>query len=209
MKKSTFREYAEAIIVAIIIVVIVRTFIVHPFKIPSGSMQPTLEIGDYILVNKFIYGVKIPFSRNTIIPISTPKRGDVIVFIYPGDRSKDYIKRVIALGGEQVEIKDKKIFIDGKLYQDDHGVNTEDYIIPGTLPPRDNMKPFLVPPDSLFVMGDNRDGSLDSRFWGAVGQKDVIGKAFLIYWSWDREAFGPRWSRIFNRLKDTEGTYQQ
>jgi len=200
-KKSTLREYAEAIAIAIIIALFIRTFIVHPFKIPSGSMLPTLEIGDQIMVNKFIYGAKLPFLRNTIIPGSIPQRGDIIVFIYPQDKSKDFIKRVIALGGERVEIKDKKIFINGKPYQDGYGVYNDEVIIPGSLRPRDNMKPLVVPPDSLFVMGDNRDDSYDSRFWGVVEQKDIIGKAFIIYWSWDRNDFRPRWNRLFNLLK--------
>jgi len=199
-KKSTLREYAEAIAIAFIIALLIRTFIVHPFKIPSGSMLPTLEIGDQIMVNKFIYGAKLPFLRNTIIPGSIPQRGDIIVFIYPQDKSKDFIKRVIALGGEQVEIKDKKIFIDGKHYQDPYGVYNDKITIPG-LRPRDNMKPLVVPPDSLFVMGDNRDDSYDSRFWGVVEQKDIIGKAFIIYWSWNGNDFRPRWNRIFNLLR--------
>lgn len=200
-KKSTFREYAEALAIAFIIALFIRTFIVHPFKIPSESMLPTLEVGDQIMVNKFIYGAKIPFFRNTIIPGSTPQRGDIVVFIYPLDKSKDFIKRVIALGGEEVEIKDKKIFINGELYEDTHGIYTDNVIIPGSSRPRDNMKPLVVPPNALFVMGDNRDDSLDSRFWGVVEQKDIIGKAFIIYWSWDGKTFRPRWDRVFNLLK--------
>jgi signal peptidase I len=164
-------------------------------------MKPTLQIGDHILVNKFIYGVKIPFLRNTVIPVGDPKRGDIVVFIYPQDRSKDFIKRVIAVGGETVEIRNKTLFINGEPYDDEHGVYVDDYVIPGALQPRDNLQPLKIPPGTVFVMGDNRDQSYDSRFWGVVDLQDVMGKAFIIYWSWDREAFGVRWSRLFDILK--------
>ena len=200
-RKSKFREYAEAIAIAVIIALFIRTFVIQPFKIPSGSMIPALEIGDQIMVNKFIYGPKIPFFRNTIFPISDPQRGDIIVFLFPENRSLDYIKRVIAVGGDHVEIKDKKIFINGEHYEDPYGMYTDDGIVPGYTPPRDNMKPLVVPDDAFFVLGDNRDGSSDSRFWGVVEKRDVVGKAFMIYWSWDRDAFRPRWERIFSLLK--------
>jgi len=200
-QKSKVQEYAEAIIIAILIAMFIRTFIVQAFKIPSGSMKPTLQIGDHILVNKFIYGVKVPFLRNTIIPVGDPKRDDIVVFIYPQDRSKDFIKRVVGVSGDTIEIKNKKIYINGKAYNDQYGVYVDQYIIPGSLQPRDNFAPFTVPPNAVFVMGDNRDQSYDSRFWGVVDLKDVMGKAFIIYWSWDSEAFGVRWSRLFNLLK--------
>ncbi|HPX55631.1 MAG TPA: signal peptidase I [Syntrophales bacterium] len=200
-QKSKFQEYAEAIIIAILIAMFIRTFIVQAFKIPSGSMKPTLQIGDHILVNKFIYGVKVPFLRNTIIPVGDPKRDDIVVFIYPQDRSKDFIKRVIGVSGDTIEIKNKQIYLNGKPYNDRYGVYVDQYIIPGSLQPRDNLPPVTVPPNAIFVMGDNRDQSYDSRFWGVVDLKDVMGKAFIIYWSWDREAFGVRWSRLFDLLK--------
>jgi signal peptidase I len=194
--KSKFVEYAEAIIIAILIAFLIRTFIVQAFKIPSGSMKPTLLIGDHILVNKFIYGVKIPFIRKNLISISEPKRGDVIVFIYPEDRSKDFIKRVIGVGGDTIEIRNKKIFLNGLPFQDTHGVYVDDFIIPGTIQPRDNFGPMTVPKDAVFTMGDNRDQSYDSRFWGVVDLKDVLGKAFIMYWSWNREDHNVRWSRL-------------
>ncbi|HOK07299.1 MAG TPA: signal peptidase I [Syntrophales bacterium] len=195
-KKSKVQEYAEAIIIAILIAFFIRTFIVQAFKIPSGSMQPTLLIGDHILVNKFIYGVKIPYFRNTIIPFRDPQRGDIVVFIYPEDRSKDFIKRVIAVAGDTVEIRDKKIFLNGKPYEDKYGVHVESLLIPSAVSPRDNFGPVKVPPGTVFTMGDNRDHSYDSRFWGFVDLKDVMGKAFVIYWSWDRENHSVRWGRI-------------
>ncbi len=195
-KKSKIQEYVEAIIIAILIALFVRTFIVQAFKIPSGSMKPTLLVGDHLLVNKFVYGVKIPFIRTTLIPVSNPQRDDVVVFIYPEDRSKDFIKRVIAVAGDTIEIRNKKIFINGKPYRDVHGVNVDDFIVPGSVQPRDNFGPVTVPPGKIFVMGDNRDQSYDSRFWGFVDLKDVLGKAFIIYWSWDREKREVRWDRI-------------
>jgi signal peptidase I len=194
--KSKVQEYAEAIIIAILIALFIRTFIVQAFKIPSGSMKPTFEIGDHILVSKFIYGVKIPFMRTTIIPVSEPKRGDIVVFIYPEDRSKDFIKRVIGIGGDTIEIKNKKIYLNGLPYNDTYGIYNDDFIIPGSIQPRDNLDPVTVRPGSIFVMGDNRDQSYDSRFWGVVDLKDVMGKAFIIYWSWDKDNYSVRWNRF-------------
>ena len=196
--KSRIIEYLEAIIIAILIAFFIRTFVVQAFKIPSGSMKPTLLIGDHLLVNKFIYGVKIPFIRKTLISISEPKRGDVVVFIYPEDRSKDFIKRVIGVGGDTIEIRNKKIFLNGLPYNDAHGVYVDDFIIPGSIQPRDNFGPFTVPKGALFTMGDNRDQSYDSRFWGVVDVKDVLGKAMILYWSWNKDDHNVRWSRIFS-----------
>jgi signal peptidase I len=199
--KSKAYEYAEAIIIAILIAVVVRTFIVQAYKIPSRSMMPTLLVGDHILVNKFIYGVKVPFLRNTIIPVTNPQRGDIVVFIYPNDRSKDYIKRVVGLGGDKIEIKNKIIFINGKKYSDAYGIYSDNVIYPGSMQPRDNFGPVTVPAKSLFVMGDNRDESADSRFWGFVDLKDVEGKAFIIYFSLNYEEKNLRWQRLGNILR--------
>ncbi len=196
INKNIVKEYAETIIIAILIALFIRTFLVQAFKIPSGSMKETLLIGDHILVNKFIYGIKVPFLRKTLVPISEPETGDIVVFIYPIDRSKDFIKRVIAVAGDTIEIKDKKIFINGSPYNDGHGVYTDNLIFPRAMQPRDNFGPVTVPEESLFVMGDNRDQSLDSRFWGFVNLRDVLGKAFIIYWSWDRDNHSPRWNRL-------------
>jgi len=197
--KSKVHEYAEAIIIAILIAVVVRTFIVQAYKIPSRSMVPTLLVGDHLLVNKFIYGVKVPFFRKTIIPITDPQRGDIVVFIYPNDRDKDYIKRVIGVSGDRIEIKNKIILLNGKQYSDAFGIYSDNITYPASMQPRDNFGPVTVPPNSLFVMGDNRDESADSRFWGFVDLKDVEGKAFIIYWSWNREENNLRWQR-FGRI---------
>ncbi len=198
--KSKLREYIEAIVIAVLIAFFIRTFIVQAFKIPSGSMKPTLQIGDHILVNKFIYGVKIPFTRKNLIPISDPKRGEIVVFIYPVDRSKDFVKRVIGTGGDTIEIRNKKIYVNGLPYNDAYGVYTDDMVIPAAAQPRDNFGPVTVPPGSIFVMGDNRDQSYDSRFWGFVDVRDLLGKAFIIYWSWNSEDFGVRWNRLGHLL---------
>ncbi|HLA04966.1 MAG TPA: signal peptidase I [Syntrophales bacterium] len=198
--KSKFREYAEAIVIAVLIAFFIRTFIIQAFKIPSGSMKPTLQIGDHILVTKFIYGVKIPIIRKTFVSIGEPKRGDMVVFIYPEDRSKDFVKRVIGIGGDNIEIRNKKIYLNGLPYNDNYGVYTDDMIIPGAAQPRDNFGPVTVPPGSIFVMGDNRDQSYDSRFWGFVDLHDVLGKAFIIYWSWNNDEHNVRWSRLGHLL---------
>lgn len=195
-KKSIIREYAEAILIAVLLALFVRTFVVQAFKIPSGSMTPTLLVGDHILVNKFIYGVKIPFINKTVIELKKPNRGDVIVFIYPIDKSKDFIKRVIAIEGDTVEIIDKKVYINGKPFADPYGIHCNGLIYPKGIQPRDNFGPLLVPESKVFVMGDNRDQSYDSRFWGFVDLNEIKGKAFIIYWSWDKSNFGARWNRI-------------
>jgi signal peptidase I len=194
--KSKLQEYIEAIILAILIAFFIRTFVIQAYKIPSGSMKPTLLIGDHILVSKFNYGIRLPLIRSTLIPVGTPKRGDIVVFIYPEDRSKDFIKRLIGLPGDKIEIRDKKILLNGLPWSDAHGVNVDNLIIPGSVQPRDNFGPVTVPEGSLFVMGDNRDESYDSRFWGVVPMKDVLGKALIIYWSWNQEDHGVRWNRI-------------
>jgi signal peptidase I len=200
-KKGALRENIEAIIIAVILALFIRAFVVQAFKIPSGSMKQTLLIGDHILVNKFIYGVKIPFSDITVVPVKNPKRGDIIVFKFPEDPGKDFIKRVVGVAGDVVEIRNKQVYINDMLLNQDHGIYTDPHIIPGAFQPRDNLGPVTVPPASLFVMGDNRDHSYDSRFWGFVDLKAVKGKAFIIYWSWDSDDFGVRWNRLGHLLK--------
>lgn len=200
-KKGALRENIEAILVAIVIALFIRTFVVQAFKIPSGSMKQTLQIGDHILVNKFIYGVKIPYLRKTIIPFKDPRRGDIVVFKYPVDPSKDFIKRVIGIPGDVVEIREKKLYLNGQRVNHDYGMYTDSRILGHDARPRDNFGPITVPQDSFFVMGDNRDESFDSRFWGFVDYKALNGKAFIIYWSWDKDNFGVRWGRLGRILK--------
>lgn len=203
-EKSVVREYTEAIIIAVILALFIRSFIVQAFKIPSGSMLPTLQIGDHLLVNKFIYGVKIPMQGSVLIPWKTPERDDIVVFRFPKDRSIDYIKRVVGVAGDTIELKNKQLFLNGEIIQSPHAHFTGKDIMKATSGPRDNMGPVKVPEGTIFVMGDNRDNSYDSRFWGFVDLNDVLGKAFILYWSWDLgkpllsiDRFSSiRWSRI-------------
>jgi signal peptidase I len=183
-RKSFVREYTEAIVVAIILALLIRAFVVQAFKIPSGSMEPTLLIGDHILVNKFIYGIRLPIVNKEIIPVKSPKLFDIVVFQYPNDRSKDFIKRVIGLPLQKVQIINKKIYINDVPINDPYGFFDDPHLIAGA---RDNFGPVVVPPHSYFVMGDNRDHSHDSRFWGFVDADDLVGEAFIIYWSWRSE----------------------
>jgi signal peptidase I len=195
-KKHIVREYAESIVIAIILALFIRTFVVQAFKIPSGSMEDTLAIGDHILVNKFIYGTKIPFTDKQILKIRDPRRGDVVVFEYPEDPSKDFIKRVIGTPGDVIEEKDKVVYVNGKPYVNPHEVHKENDLVPREQNPRDNFGPVTVPPDSYFMMGDNRDRSYDSRFWGFVKLSKIKGLAFIKYWSWDSTKFRVRWGSI-------------
>lgn len=182
----------------------IRTFIVQAFKIPSGSMLPTLKIGDHLLVSKFTYGLRVPFSGTLLLPWKEPQRGDVIVFRFPKDRSVDYIKRVVGVPGDTVTIKDKRVHINGEMIADPNAHFTSTEILDGKASPRDNFGPVTVPDGAVFVMGDNRDNSYDGRFWGFVDQRDILGKAFILYWSWDLEKpllsverlASVRWSRI-------------
>lgn len=201
-KKPWYREYAEALVVAAILALIIRTFVVQAFKIPSGSMEDTLLIGDHLLVNKFIYGTEVPFTDTRFLRIRHPQRGDVIVFEFPQDEDKsyfqrrDFIKRVIGTPGDTVEVRDKKVYVNGELYQIPQEVHKDPGIVPPNYSPRDFAGPVTVPPGEYFVMGDNRDRSYDSRFWGFVDESKIKGLAFIKYWSWDREENWPRWNRI-------------
>lgn len=199
--KSTLREYAEAIGMALLLALFIRTFIVQAFKIPSGSMIPTLQIGDHILVNKLAYGVRVPYLEQYLVSFQKVQRGDVIVFIFPEDRSKDFIKRVVGVAGDAVEVRDKKIFINGKQVDDPHAHFEGDDPQGIGLPSRDGYGPRVVPENHIFVMGDNRDRSYDSRFWGFVNLDDVRGKAFLVYWSWDGADRWVRWERLGSLIR--------
>jgi signal peptidase I len=199
-QRTIFQEYSEALVVAIILAIIIRAVLIQAFKIPSGSMEPTLLIGDHILVNKLVYGVRIPFTNKRFPNLFEPEKSDVIVFVYPEDRTKDFIKRVVATGGDTIEIKNKKVFINGKESIISGARFNSNVIMPGELNPRDNMQPVKVPDGFLFVMGDNRDFSHDSRFWGFVPLEDVKGKAFLIYYS-AQDMSKIRWDRIFKLIR--------
>jgi len=194
-RRSIFQEYSEAFVVAVILAIVIRAFFVQAFKIPSSSMEPTLLIGDHILVSKFIYGVRIPFTDRRWPAVVSPRRGDVIVFVYPEDRTKDFIKRVVAVGGDTVEVRDKKLLVNGDEVDEPYAHHFDTRMQPLGSGPRDHMPLETVPKGNLFVMGDNRDGSHDSRFWGFVAVEDVKGEAFMIYYSARRFPL-IRWDRI-------------
>ena len=210
--KKTFKEYGEALLIALVLAFFIRAFIVQAFKIPSGSMLPTLKIGDHLLVNKFVYGVKLPLVNTTLIPVSEPELQDIIVFEFPEDDSKDFIKRVIGTPGDTILIRDKRVFHNGELLKEPYAQRTDSSNMPETFPmdkwpphrfdprARDNLGPITVPEGKYFVMGDNRDESFDSRFWGFVERDEILGKAWIIYWSW--QGFSEiRWGRIGETLE--------
>ena len=189
--KSVVREYAEALIIALILALMIRTFIVQAFKIPSGSMEPTLLIGDHLLVSKFSYSVhipnEIPFTSIQLFSdyhffSSVPERGNIVVFKYPEDESKDFIKRVVGLPGETIQVIRQRVYINDKLLKEPYAHHSEP---PSSLSPRDNMAPLRIPEGHIFVMGDNRENSHDSRMWGTLDLSKLRGKAQWIYWSWN------------------------
>ena len=188
-------EYAEAILTALILALFIRAYIVQAFKIPSGSMEPTLLVGDHILVNKFIYGTEIPFTHDNVLAVRQPERGDVIVFRYPRDPSRDFIKRIIGVPGDVITEKNKVVYVDGKRAPDFFTMHADADDQPASMGPRDNFGPIVVPRGEYFVMGDNRDESYDSRYWGFVPRQNILGEAFMIYWSWNGIRMEPRLGR--------------
>jgi len=214
-KKPAWREWLESLLVVAVIAFVIRSFVIAPFKIPSSSMVPTLDVGDYIFVLRYPYGIRLPFTDLQFFP-SPPKRGDVAVFDYPDDRSKDYIKRIVGLPGDEIRYEDNKLYINGKemplkqigkrvyfmadgaadvsglyrerLFDVTHEVLRKDFSI------KDGS--WKVPPGHYFAMGDNRNNSRDSRFWGFVPQSYLVGKAVVIWWSWNNHEDTVRWNRI-------------
>ena len=190
--KPLWREYGEALFVALILALVIRTFVVQAFKIPSESMVKTLLVGDHLLASKFSYGIKIPFTHSYIYKGEDPVKGDIIIFEYPNDPSVDYIKRIVGTPGDTIEVRNKQLFRNGEAVKESFIRFTE----PDRIQPvRDNFGPVTVPADKYFVMGDNRDNSMDSRFWGFVDRSAIRAKAWRIYWSWG--GLGDiRWDRI-------------
>ena len=197
-QKSVAREYGEAMVIALVLAIFIRTFFVQAYKIPSGSMEPTLLIGDHILVNKIIFGLRVPDSifgleipglplGKYVFHLEPVHRGDVVVFVFPPDRTKDFIKRVIGVAGDTIAVKNGVVWLNGAPMDDPHRhweVAASDR---SPVSPRDNFGPVTVPPGKLFMMGDNRDRSYDSRFWGFVDLNDVEGRATIIYLPWNEE----------------------
>ena len=212
--RGFFREYGRIVIYALFIALVLKVFFIEAFGIPTPSMRETLLVGDYLFVNKFVYGLRSPraipltgirIPHMQLLPgFSSPQRGDIVVFEFPEDRDKsfwqrrDFIKRVIGLPGDTVEVREKKVFVNGQLLVIPEAVYKDGTVLPGG---RDNMPAVKVPAGHYFMMGDNRDRSYDSRFWGFVSNAEIKGLAFIKYWSVDNEHFQPRWGRI-GRLID-------
>jgi len=197
-KKSFVREMLDSIGFALLIFLVIRTFAFQAFRIPSSSMELTLLPGDFLFVNKFYYGAKIPFTDTRLPGFTEPKPGDIIVFQYPQDPSQDYIKRCVAVGGDTVEVKDKKLYVNGVPAEDEFVIHRDPHI---RRDGRDNLAAFKIPPGHLFMMGDNRDESSDSRFWGTVDSKLIRGKAWVTYFSWDMKDKRPRFKRMFKMIR--------
>ena len=199
-RKSLVREYAEAIAIAILLALVIRTLIVQAFTIPSGSMMDTLLVGDYILVNKFLYGPEVPLTDYRLPGLRSPHRGDIIVFKYPQDEKRDFIKRIVGTPGDRVLVRGHQVFVNGKKLDEPYVKPLDSPLAAGAQPVycgyAYGCEPTTVPPDSYFVMGDNRDNSQDSRYWGFVKRDKIKGKAFLIYWSWDSDRHWLRWWRL-------------
>ena len=222
LKESTFVEYCKSFFPVILAVLLLRSFLVEPFRIPSNSMMPTLLTGDFILVNKFSYGIRLPVLNSKIISMSEPERGDVVVFRYPKDPSVDYIKRVVGLPGDKVGYYDKIVYINGEpagqvpagVYigvgsgismsgaserQEQLGDALHDILVMPRTPGLEGE--YLVGEDEYFVMGDNRDNSNDSRYWGAVPESNLVGKAFRVWMNWDGANGGIDWDRIGKKIQ--------
>jgi len=182
--KHEVREWAESIIIALILALIIRTFVVQAFKIPSGSMIPTFEIGDRIFVNKFVYGARLPFTDIRLPALKAPARGDIVVFLSPEVPKKDFVKRLIATGGEKVRIKNGNIYINDKRIDSPASVGSNYYYNRGDYGKEG--EGITVPNDCYFMLGDNSANSRDSRYWGFVPKKNIIGKAICIYWPMQR-----------------------
>lgn len=196
MEKAKIKEWIKSIVIALILALFIRTFFVQAYKIPSGSMIPSLLIGDYLLVNKIVFGIRHPFKDDFIYRWDLPKRQEIVVFTYPIDKKLDFIKRVIGLPGDTVEIINKKVYVNGVPLDEPYVQYSDQEIYPKEVSPRDNFGPVRVPQGHLFVLGDNRDQSYDSRFWGFVPFQSLKGKALIIYFSWDSTDTKIRFSRL-------------
>lgn len=205
-EKSLTREYLEALLIAVVFATFARTWIVQAFKIPSGSMEQNLLIGDHILVNKFVYGPTATGLERALLPVREVRRGDIVVFKYPKDASRDFIKRCMALPGDTIASKDKILFVNGKevddsgyvFHTDPEILSRQGYYQPNLV--RDTFGPLVVPGGEYFCMGDNRDNSNDSRYWGPVPRDHIKGRAFMIYWSYDSDE-PYEWPGLMGKLR--------
>jgi signal peptidase I len=208
-QKSTVREYFESIIVAVILALFVRTFVFQAFKIPTGSMKPNLLVGDHLLVNKFIFAPTASALERALLPMRPIQRGDIMVFKFPEEPDRDFIKRTIGLPGETIELKNQTVFVNGQALAEPYAT----YLFPPAdetqtdgFDLRRKFGPVTVPDGHYFMMGDNRDDSQDSRFWGFLPESYVKGRALFIYWSFDTPdngapaGFAPRWGRLFHQI---------
>jgi signal peptidase I len=208
-QKSTLREYFESILVAVVLALFVRTFVFQAFKIPTGSMKPNLLVGDHLLVNKFIFAPTATALERALLPMRDIRRGEIIVFKFPEEPERDFIKRVIGLPGDTIELRNQTVFINGEALTEPYA----HYLFPpaeegqaDSLDIRRKYGPVTVPDGHFFMMGDNRDDSQDSRFWGFLPQSYVKGRALFIYWSFDTPedgsaaGFAPRWGRLFHQI---------
>ena len=224
-----FWEWTKVFQIAVLAFLLIRTFLVEAFKIPSGSMEHTLLVGDFLLVNKLVYGAEVPFTHARLPKIRTPQINDVIVFDYPRDLTKNFVKRLVGLPGDTVEMRDGVLFRNGARISEDYVERTDldydspeeefawqrQYLVrrPGSTssayhPSRNNWGPLVVPGKSYFVLGDNRDNSLDSRYWGFVADSLVKGQPFVIYYSYAPDTVDRlgwlthiRWNRLGERIK--------
>jgi signal peptidase I len=197
--KGYFRDFVETVVTAVLLALVLRAFVVQTFRIPSGSMEDTLLVGDFLIVNKFLYGIKVPFTDTRLPGIREPERGDIIVFEYPNPdpraRKENYVKRCIGLPGDVLELKNNVLYVNGERIE-------EDYIKLKPPTPRwSDYGPIKVPEGSYFMMGDNRNWSADSRDWGFMDESLIQGKAVVIYWSWDASRARPRFDRIFDLIR--------
>lgn len=197
-QKSVARDWIEALTVAFVIAMIIRAFVLQAYRIPSSSMEDTLLKGDHILATKYNYGMTVPFTTRKIWGADkVPDRGDIVIFTFPGNHTMDFVKRVIGLPGDTVEVREKNVYINGKAFEIPYEKHTDPFILTqGQGMVRDNFGPIKVDPGTCFVMGDNRDQSYDSRFWGFVPVQNIKGKALVIYFSWDSAKHWIRFNRI-------------
>jgi len=198
-QKDYFRDFVETVVTAVVLALILRAFVVQTFRIPSGSMEDTLLVGDFLIVNKFIYGIRVPFTDIHVRGIRAPGRGDVIVFEYPDPdpraKKENYVKRCVGVAGDIIELKNNVLYVNNELVEEEH------IKLKPPTPRWSNFGPVKIPEGSLFMMGDNRNWSADSRDWGFLDTDLLKGKAVVIYWSWDGKLKRPRFDRMFDLIR--------